>query len=128
MMKLIVFLSSLSFLFVLPSIYGQKPLLSLDDFFDFVEIRAIQISPDGHDVIVETVRADWPNNRFRNDLWLYQDVGGGSLALITQSGHDGGAQWSPDGRFIAFLSNRKASIVESTAGSAAIHRHWLASL
>ena len=66
--KLIVFLSSLSLLSALPPAYGQKPLLSLDDFFDSVDIRAIQISPDGHDVIIETVRADWPSNSFRNDL------------------------------------------------------------
>jgi dipeptidyl aminopeptidase/acylaminoacyl peptidase len=114
-MKLIVFLSSLSFLFVLPPAYGQKPLLSLDEFFNSVDIRAIHISPDGHDVIVETVRADWPSGRFRNDLWLYHDVGGGSLVLISQSGHDRGAQWSPDGHSIAFLSDRKAANAEPKA-------------
>jgi dipeptidyl aminopeptidase/acylaminoacyl peptidase len=111
--KLIVFLSSLSLLSALPPAYGQKPLLSLDDFFDSVDIRAIQISPDGHDVIIETVRADWPSNSFRNDLWLYHDMDGGSLVLITQSGHDSGAQWSPDGHSIAFLSDRKVADAKS---------------
>jgi dipeptidyl aminopeptidase/acylaminoacyl peptidase len=110
-----IFLSSLSFLFILSSACGQKPPLTLDDFFNSVEIRSVQISPDGHDVIIETVRADWASSRFRNDLWLYHDVGGGSLVQITQSGHDSGPQWSPDGRSIAFLSDRKAASAEPQA-------------
>ena len=105
-------LTSLMLLLVVPAARAQKPPLTLDDFFNSVEIRAVQISPDGHDVIIETVRADWASNRFRNDLWLYHDVGGGSLVQITQSGHDSAPQWSPDGRSIAFLSDRKAANAE----------------
>jgi dipeptidyl aminopeptidase/acylaminoacyl peptidase len=100
---------------MVPSACGQKPALTLDDFFNSVEIRSVQISPEGHDVIIETVRADWASNRFRNDLWLYHDVRGGSLVQITESGHDSGPQWSPDGRSIAFLSDRKAANAEPLA-------------
>ena len=32
-----------------------------------------------------------------------------SLIQLTQSGHDSDPQWSPDGRWIAFLSERKSS-------------------
>ena len=105
-------LTSLLLLLVVPAVRSQKPPLTLDDFFNSVEIRSLQISPDGHEVVIETVRPDWPGNRFRNDLWLYHDVGGGSLVQITQSGHDSGPQWSPDGRSIAFLSDRKVANAE----------------
>ena len=87
----------------------QKPPLTLDDFFNAVEIRSLEISPDGHAVVIETVRPDWTGNRFRHDLWLYRDSGGGSLIQLTQSGHDTAAQWSPDARWIAFLSDRTVS-------------------
>lgn len=83
-----------------------KPLLTLDEFFNAVEIRDVRISPDGHAVAIETVRADWEANRFRNDLWLYRDDGRGSLVQLTRSGHDHDLEWSPDGRSIAFLSDR----------------------
>ena len=86
--KSITRLTSLVLLLVVPAAQTQKPPLTLDDFFNSVEIGSVQISPDGHDVIIETVRADWASNRFRNDLWLYHDVRGGSLVQITQSGHD----------------------------------------
>ncbi|HLY20140.1 MAG TPA: prolyl oligopeptidase family serine peptidase [Bryobacteraceae bacterium] len=85
----------------------SKPLMTLDEFFDAVEIRGVKISPDGHAVAIETLRADWDANRFRSDLWLYREDGAGSLVQLTRSGHDHGPQWSPDGRSIAFLSDRK---------------------
>ncbi len=86
----------------------NKPPLTLDEFFDSVEIRNVRVSPDGHAVVIETARADWEANRFRNDLWLYRDEGTGSLTQLTQSGHDSNPEWSPDGRSIAFLSDRES--------------------
>ncbi|MGA2132948.1 MAG: S9 family peptidase [Bryobacteraceae bacterium] len=85
----------------------SKPLMTLDEFFDAVEIRTVRVSPDGHAVAIETARADWEGNRFRNDLWLYRDDDGGSLVQLTRAGHDRSPEWSPDGRWIAFLSDRK---------------------
>src|SRR5258705_12839863 len=89
---------------------ADKPKLTLDEFFNYVDYPAIQISPDGHAVVVETERADWEQSIFRKDLWLYRDSGTqeGTLTQLTRSGHDTGPQWSPDGRWIAFFSERKA--------------------
>ena len=83
----------------------QKPLITLDEFFNAVEIANVRISPDGWAVAIETTRADWEANRFRSDLWLYRE-GGGMLTPLTTSGHDSEPEWSPDGSWIAFLSDR----------------------
>jgi dipeptidyl aminopeptidase/acylaminoacyl peptidase len=83
----------------------QKPLITLDEFFNAVEIANVRISPDGWAVAIETTRADWEANRFRSDLWLYRE-GGGTLTPLTTSGHDSEPEWSPDGSWIAFLSDR----------------------
>ena len=85
-----------------------KPKLTLDEFFNSVSFPALEISPDGNSVVIVTERADWDQQIFRKDLWLSRDdAKGGSLIQLTQSGHDSDPKWSPDGRWIAFLSERK---------------------
>jgi dipeptidyl aminopeptidase/acylaminoacyl peptidase len=95
-----------------------KPKLTLDDFFKWVEIKDVKVSPAGNSVLIATERADWEQQIFRNELWLYRISTGaatntsdssGGLVQLTQSGHDKDAQWSPDGKWIAFLSERKGS-------------------
>ena len=90
---------------------AQKPPLTLDDFFKSVDISAVKLSPDGRSVLIGTQRADWKQQIFRKDLWLYHDngQGGGALIQLTQSGHDYNPRWSPDGRWIAFVSDREVS-------------------
>jgi dipeptidyl aminopeptidase/acylaminoacyl peptidase len=105
-----------------------KPKLTLDEFFNSVDFTALQISPDGNSVVIATERADWDQQIFRTDLWLYHGLDHedgkssslmttGSLIQLTQSGHDSDPQWSPDGRWIAFLSERKPSIEKGDSDS-----------
>src|SRR5579871_6712158 len=92
----------------LPTFAQNKPKLTLDDFFNAVSFPAVEVSPDGNSVVIVAERADWDQQIFRSDLWLYRDDGkGGSLIQLTQSGHDSEPKWSPDGQWIAFVSERK---------------------
>jgi dipeptidyl aminopeptidase/acylaminoacyl peptidase len=88
------------------TLLAQKPPITLDEFFNAVDIRNVRISPGGRAVVIETSYADWERNRFRSDLWLYRDEGEGSLTPLTQSAHDTNPEWSPNGTAIAFLSDR----------------------
>src|ERR1700683_3911788 len=94
----------------------SRPRVTLYEFFNSVDLTNVQISPDGGAVVFVTGRADWEANRFRNDLWLYREAvgaggadsaaAGSGLVQLTSSGHDDSPQWSPDGKWIAFLSDR----------------------
>ena len=83
----------------------SKPKLTLDEFFNSVYYRDVRLSPDGNSVAFVTERADWGKERFRDDIWLYR-VNNATLLPLTQSGHDSSPQFSPDGQWIAFLSDR----------------------
>ncbi len=82
-----------------------KQKLTLDEFFNYVEITDVKLSPRGDAVVVGTSRADWAQERFRDDLWLIRI--GDAPILLANSGDNSKAKWSPDGRWIAFLSDRK---------------------
>ena len=93
---------------LLPAL-AQKPAISIDDHFNSVGFTALTLSPDGSALVIGTERADWGQQIFRKDLWLYRDDSkGSSLVQLTQSGQDTVPRWSPDGRWIAFLSERKS--------------------
>src|SRR3954452_1501664 len=89
------------------SVAQQLPRITFDEFFNSVSITAVKISPDGNSVLIGTRRADWDNNRFRRDIWIYRE-GGGAPNLLTNSGSDSSFEWSPDGKWVAFLSERAA--------------------
>src|SRR5271166_5172903 len=91
---------------------GNKPRVTLDEFFNSVEFSQLAISPDGHMLAIATERADWDAERFRQDLWLWRDSDG-VLIPLTQSGHDSEPKWSTDGKWIAFLSYRDSDSDDS---------------
>jgi dipeptidyl aminopeptidase/acylaminoacyl peptidase len=91
---------------------SSKPRLTLDEFFNAVDFSSVALSPDGHTVVIATTRADWKAQRFREDLWLWRDSDG-VLVPLTQSGHDSQPKWSPDGKWVAFVSDRDAQSDDS---------------
>jgi len=93
------------------SLSPMKPI-TLDEFLNTTEIAGARISPDGTAAVIGTEYPDWKASAYRHTLWLWTAKDG--LRPLTESGADEDAQWSPDGKWIAFLSDRP--VVGSAGG------------
>jgi dipeptidyl aminopeptidase/acylaminoacyl peptidase len=105
-------------LFVLPA-GGQTPVPTrtptIDQSLEMHSVGAPRISPDGRRVVYEQTRTDWESNTFATDLWIADAATGERHLLTVASKSSSGAAWSPDGRWIAFLSDRPAPMAGSPA-------------
>lgn len=88
------------------SAYGQQRPLTVDDYLKLPVASDPTVTPDGRRVAFVVRKADLERNRFVRAIWVV-DTDGTALGQFTYSvGDDYGPKWSPDGRYLAFLSTR----------------------
>ncbi len=98
---------------------SKKPykILETDTFFEMESVRNPSISPDGKQIIFTRTWVDKMNDRFRSNLWIVDFEGKRARELTHGNWRDHSPVWSPDGKKIAFLSERD--------GSTQIHVMWV---
>ncbi len=94
----------------------QTPLppraITVDDYFGLREVHDPQISPDGRWVSYSVKSALLKEDKNEERLWMVPAAGGEPVALTAEGVSSSHARWSPDGRFIAFLSARNEGKTE----------------
>jgi len=115
----VLWVSVLSFTFAL-SAHAQSPAASrtptIDQSLETFSVSSPKISPDGKRVIYEQSRTNWDTNAFDTELWIADVMSGARHLLSLRGSSSSDAAWSPDGRWIAFLSDRPGSLKDSPAG------------
>ncbi len=85
-----------------------------------LQVRDVQISPDGSQIALVVGRSDLSKNKNFSSISVVAAAGGPARALTEGDVHDGSPRWSPDGREIAYLSEqdgKTALFVASADGS-----------
>jgi dipeptidyl aminopeptidase/acylaminoacyl peptidase len=84
----------------------QRRAPTIDDLLNLVQVSGAEISPDGQQVIYsKSELKKWSDNKRVSSIWIANADGTQHRQLL---GHerDRSPVWSPDGRFVAFLSTR----------------------
>lgn len=97
----------------------MKSPLRLEDYYRFRNVSELALSPDGRRVAFVVRYARRKSDDHQQNLWLALTDGSEPAHRLTRGAtRDGSPAWSPDGRYLAFLSSR-ADEVEMAEGVAA---------
>ena len=80
---------------------------TLDDLLTIKSVGGTQISPDGKWVAYTVNSGDFKQDAFITQIWLVETTAGKTFQLTRGDRSSTGPRWSPNGQWLAFLSNRQ---------------------
>ena len=81
-----------------------RHLLTPDDLYRVADVSDPQVSPDGQWVAYVVTLNDRESDEARSAIWMVSWDGAQRLALTASADGTAKPRWSPDGRYLAFLS------------------------
>jgi len=92
-----------------PSAGGEGRPFRFDELAKVQRVGGFSLSPDGKWIAYAISTPDVEENRSRSAIWLVSSSGGDARKLTSGEKRDSDPRFSPDGKKLAFLSNRDGS-------------------
>ncbi len=93
-----------------------KHTASLEESLNLKTIAGARISPDGRFVAYRVRETDWKENAYVRQIWLVNVATGASFQLTRGKKSSDAPEWSPDGRWLAFITEREANAIMPAGG------------
>ena len=85
--------------------------LTVEDLYQIKFLSAPRISPDGQHVAFVVTTIDERKHQYRSAIWMSSSQGEEAQRFTTGQGNAHSPCWSPDGRWLAFVSEREGEPV-----------------
>jgi dipeptidyl aminopeptidase/acylaminoacyl peptidase len=86
--------------------------ITLEDQFAIQPVEGPRISPDGKWVAYSVTTTSLAKDEDEQRIWMVPFAGGDAIALTSEGVSSGHPEWSPDGKYLAFLSARKGGTTQ----------------
>ncbi len=107
-MKRCLLLCTAAALLTLPA-FGQKRAFTLEDLYRVKSVSDAQVAPDGRNVIYTLGTTDLGRAKRSSHIWIVGIDGKNNRQLTRSEKGENTARFSPDGKWISFISSRDGS-------------------
>ena len=89
--------------------------ITIEDLYSMQFLSRPRIAPDGQRVAFVTTTIDASKHEYRSSIWVAPIDGGEAQRFTSSTANASSPEWSPDGRWLAFVSERESEAMGKDA-------------